>query len=54
MAKLKANTILGGLLTIATVAMIVGAGWSTGNDIFYHTHPSVDIEDQFMIQKSKS
>jgi hypothetical protein len=41
----KSKTFLGGILTIITVGMLIGAAWSTGNDIIYKNQPSTDMED---------
>lgn len=39
------KTLIGGILTIITVCLIIAAAWNTGNDIFYHNQPNINIED---------
>jgi hypothetical protein len=49
--KSKSKTFLGGLLTIATFCVLLGATWSMGNDIIYKDNPSTDLEDQLFLQR---
>jgi hypothetical protein len=44
--KSKSKTLFGGVLTIATCCVLIGATWAMGNDIIYKNHPSTDLEDQ--------
>jgi hypothetical protein len=49
--KSKSKTFLGGLLTIATCCVLLGATWSMGNDIIYKNNPSTDLEDQLFLER---
>jgi hypothetical protein len=49
--KNQSQTFFGGVLTIITCGLLIGAGWSTGSEIFYKQQPSTDIEDQLYIER---
>jgi hypothetical protein len=53
--KIKNNTtsqtMIGGVLTIITIGLIMGAAWSTGKDIIYKQKPSINIEDKLFPQR---
>ena len=41
------QTLLGGSLSITILIMLAVAAWISGNDIFYHHNPEVNIEEKF-------
>jgi hypothetical protein len=41
----KTKSFFGGILTIITIGLLIGALWSVGNDFFYKLQPTTDLED---------
>ena len=47
----KSNTFIGGFFTITSIILIIGASYSTGNDIYERTKPIVSIEEKLSLKR---
>lgn len=46
----RSNTILGGILTIITVAVLISLFVINGEDLYYHTNPNISTDRKYSIE----